>query len=214
MKLHMPVAKEGIPFILISALVTFFFISVSMPLPASVFILITLFIIWFFRDPEREAHIKNTTILSPADGTVVEIKKMKAEDSPINEKSIKVGIFMSVFNVHVNRIPVTGIIEKVIYFPGKFLSADLDKASLNNERNMVIMKSNVGKTIAFVQVAGLIARRIVCKLQEGQAVKIGERFGLIRFGSRVDIYLPEDSELLVRNGDIVRAGKTCIGNLS
>ena len=214
MKLYMPVAQEGIPFILISGLVTFLFISVNMPLPASVFILITLFIIWFFRDPEREAHTKDTTILSPADGTVVEVKKIEAEDSPINEKSIKVGIFMSIFNVHVNRIPVAGIIEKVIYFPGKFLSADLDKASLNNERNMVIMKSNFGKAIAFVQVAGLIARRIVCKLQEGQAVKIGERFGLIRFGSRVDIYLPEDSELLVRSGDIVRAGKTCIGNLS
>jgi len=213
MKLRMPVAKEGIPFILISAFVTCLFILASIPLPASVFILITLFIIWFFRDPEREAHTKDTTILSPADGTIVEIKKIEAEDSPINEKSIKVGIFMSVFNVHVNRIPVAGTIEKIIYFPGKFLSADLNKASLNNERNMVIMKSSVGKTIAFVQVAGLIARRIVCKLQEGQSVKTGERFGLIRFGSRVDIYLPEGSELLVRGGDIVRAGKTCIGNL-
>ena len=214
MKLRMPVAKEGIPFILISGLFTFLFILVNMPLPASVFILITSFVTWFFRDPEREVNTEDTAILSPADGTVVEVKKINAEYSPINEKSIKVGIFMSVFNVHVNRIPVTGIIEKVIYFPGKFLSADLDKASLNNERNMVIMKNSVGRTIAFVQVAGLIARRIVCKLQEGQTVKIGERFGLIRFGSRVDIYLPEDSELLVRRGDIVSAGKTCIGNLS
>jgi len=214
MKLRMPVAKEGIPFILIGGLVTFLFILAGMLLPASVFIYITLFIIWFFRDPERETQVKDATILSPADGTVVEVKKIEAEDSPISEKSIKVGIFMSIFNVHVNRIPVTGIIEKITYFPGKFLSADLDKASLNNERNMVIMRNSTGRTIAFVQVAGLIARRIVCKLHEGQTVKIGERFGLIRFGSRVDIYLPEDSELLVSSGDIVRAGKTCIGNLS
>ena len=214
MKLRIPIAKEGIPFILSSGLVTFLFIAVDMPLPASLFILITLFIIYFFRDPEREAHTRATTVLSPADGTVVEIKKIGAENSPTNEKAIKVGIFMSIFSVHVNRIPVPGTIEKIMYFPGKFLSADLDKASLNNERNMVIMKDNAGRTIAFVQVAGLIARRIVCYLEEGQAVKTGERFGLIRFGSRVDIYLPENSELFVRNGSIVRAGKTFIGNLS
>ena len=214
MKLRIPIAKEGIPFILSSGLVTFLFIAVGMPLPASLFILITLFVIYFFRDPEREAHTKDTTVLSPADGTVVEIKKIDAENSPTNEKAIKIGIFMSIFSVHVNRIPVTGTIEKIMYFPGKFLSADLDKASLNNERSIVIMKDNAGRTIAFVQVAGLIARRIVCYLEEGQTVKTGERFGLIRFGSRVDIYLPENSELFVRSGNVVRAGKTFIGNLS
>lgn len=207
------IAHEGYVFILVSAFFTISAFFTAFRWVAFLLLLITLFIIWFFRNPERKTPPDEKLVISPADGKVVKIEAV--HDHELTQGSfLKVSIFMNVFSVHVNRIPFDGRIEKIQYFKGKFLSANLDKASSDNERNGLLIRLTDGRTIGAIQIAGLIARRIVCWVHEGMTVKKGERFGMIRFGSRVDVLLPADATVLVKLGDKVRAGETPIGGLS
>ena len=206
------IAKEGIPFIIppgVAAIIAFFagFVWVAVLL-----FFLTLFVVWFFRNPERTMPENPLQLISPADGKVIRIEEVSSVDRS-DRSFLKISIFMNVFNVHVNRIPYSGQVVSVRYTPGKFLSANLDKASALNERNTVLIRTDDGREIMTVQIAGLIARRIVCWLKEGMKVKKGERFGLIRFGSRVEVFLPLGSTLLVKTGDKVKAGETPIGEL-
>ena len=171
--------------------------------------LLLLFIIFFFRDPDRVTPEGEGLVISAADGKVVLIKEVSFPELS-DEKLIQVSVFLSVFNVHVNRIPVSGVVDEIKYYPGKFLAAWNEKASLENEQTLISIDTGT-KKIYFKQIAGLIARRIVWKLESGQSVRAGERFGLIRFGSRVDILLPLNSEIRVKVGDKVKGGETVIG---
>lgn len=183
-------------------------------IPAVFFCLISLFVLYFFRDPERPHDPAEKAVLTPADGKVLEVRKVPGDDNPLGHAALKVSIFMSLFDVHVNRIPVQGTIRKIDYTPGKFFSADLDKASRYNENNRVLMETVDSQKLAVIQIAGLIARRIACWIKEGDKVSSGQRFGLIRFGSRLEVFLPADSRMVVQKGDKVKAGQTVIGYLS
>ncbi|MEK7280326.1 MAG: phosphatidylserine decarboxylase family protein, partial [Nitrospirota bacterium] len=185
------VAKEGIPFIAAGIMLTSISLAVGWRCTALVLFLITLFTVWFFRNPRRIIPNSHELIVAPADGKIIEVKE-ELEKKYLNGKAIKISIFMSVFNVHINRIPFPGKVLSVSYNPGRFISANRDKASLENEQNAILMETKEGKRILFIQIAGLIARRIVCWIKVGNTVERGERFGLIRFGSRVDIFLPPD----------------------
>lgn len=200
---HLPVARPGIIFILISAALFLVALAADLNYLRNIFFLITIFIVWFFRDLERPTPPGDFG-LSPADGRVIKIEDL-ADNPFTNGPAKKVSIFMNVFNVHVNRIPVKGRLLSQVYFPGAFVNASLDKASEHNERNALILETEEGP-VAMVQIAGLIARRIVTWVGEGQELERGQRFGLIRFGSRVDLYLPPDSEIMVALGQKVSAG--------
>lgn len=207
------IAREGYVFIVVSA-----FFTVSAFLAASLWaalllFLATVFIVWFFRNPERKTPTDEKLVVSPADGKVIKIEDVQDHEL-MPGVSRKISIFMNVFSVHVNRAPYAGRIETIRYYEGKFFSADLDKASSDNERNGLVIRLNDGRAIGMTQIAGLVARRIVCWVKEGMMVEKGERFGLIRFGSRVDVFLPADTAVLVKLGDKVRAGETPIGGLS
>jgi len=182
----LPVAKEGIPFIVISGGVTFLFVCTGSFLISILAGHCPSFLSsFFFRDPKRSPTSDSSdAVLTPADGTILEVLHLKESNNPLGQPSIKVSIFMSVFNVHVNRIPIRGTIEKITYHPGKFFSANLDKASKQNEKNEIALQTPDAKKIVFVQIAGLIARRIACWVEKGDRVNAGQRFGLIRFGSR------------------------------
>ena len=179
-------------------------------------LVLTIWCYYFFRDPDRITPDIDNVVVSPADGIVQMIAKVKAPEELDmgNQEFTRVSIFMSVFNVHVNRAPAQGKITKSVYVPGKFLNATLDKASRDNERQLLAMKTKSGKDICFVQIAGLVARRIVCDAMPGQEYKAGERFGMIRFGSRLDVYLPKGVEPQVALGQTMVAGETIIANLS
>ena len=168
-----------------------------------------LFIIFFFRDPDRVTPEGVGLVISAADVKVVVVKEVSFPELS-DEKLIQVSVFLSVFDVHVNRIPISGVVDEIKYYPGKFLAAWNEKASLENEQTLISIDTG-SKKIYFKQIAGLIARRIVWKLEPGQSVSAGERFGLIRFGSRVDILLPLNSEIRVKVGDKVKGGETVIG---
>jgi phosphatidylserine decarboxylase len=174
---------------------------------------LTVFVVFFFRDPERSSPPGDRNVLSPADGKILEVKQIDDSDNPLGGPAVKVSIFMSIFNVHVNRVPLNGVVEKIEYHPGKFFSANLDKASLENERNIVTLSADDSKRIVVTQIAGLIARRIVCNISEGDSVTAGNRFGLIRFGSRLELLLPPESSVSVEKGDRARAGVTVIARL-
>ena len=174
---------------------------------------LTLFVLYFFRDPDREAGAEQKAVLTPADGKVLGVWNLERGDNPLETRAVKVSVFMSLFNVHVNRIPARGRISKISYRPGAFFAANLDKASEKNEQNAVFLETQDGRKIVCVQIAGLIARRIACWIREGDEVQAGQRFGLIRFGSRVDVYLPEGSRVVVQPGHNVKAGKTILGCL-
>jgi phosphatidylserine decarboxylase len=206
------IAHEGYPFIIVSLVVTVFLAVFGVFWLFSLFALITFFIVWFFRNPERFFLEEEKVVISPADGKVIKMEDVEMKGT-INGKLKKISIFMNIFSVHVNRAPYDGKIEAINYHEGKFFSANLDKASLDNERNEIDIRTGNGCSIRAVQIAGLIARRIVCWVKAGDTVKKGERVGLIRFGSRVDIYLPEHSRLVVKIGDKVRAGETPLGYL-
>lgn len=178
------------------------------------FACLTLFVLYFFRDPAREVKAPEKAVLTPADGTILAVENLSEADSPLGRQSIKVSIFMSIFNVHVNRAPVSGVVKKIAYTPGKFLAAHLDKASHLNENNAVTLEIRDRRPILMVQIAGLVARRIVCWIRVGDHLHAGQRFGLIRFGSRVDVYLPHDTEILVEPKAKVKAGQTILGYLS
>src|SRR5450759_612869 len=207
------IAQEGYPFIIFSLVITVLISFFGIRWLIILLVAITLFVVWFFRNPERYFQDEEKLVISPADGKVVKIDNVEITGT-IAGKYKKISIFMNVFNVHVNRVPYSGQIETINYHEGKFLSANLDKASVDNERNEVMIRTEDGRVLWAVQIAGLIARRIVCWLNVGTPVKKGERFGLIRFGSRVDIYLPEDSKISVKLGDKVKAGETPLGYLS
>ena len=208
------IALEGIPFVLATAaasVAVYFVWPKSIPL-AVLGLLLTAFFAWFFRDPDRVTPDEPGTVISPADGRVV----FCGECPPGRynaEPGKKVSIFMSVFDVHVNRAPVSGKVIAVRYNPGTFFAADADKASLLNEQNGVSLETSGGHTVSYVQIAGLIARRIVCYLSEEDNVRQGQRVGMIRFGSRVDVILPASAVLRVRMGDRVRSGESVLGVL-
>jgi len=207
------IAREGYPFIVFSLVVTIFIAFLGIGWLAILFVLITFFIVWFFRNPERSFQEEEKVLISPADGKIIKIENVEINGT-ISGRFKKISIFMNVFNVHVNRAPYSGKIEAINYHEGKFFSANLDKASQDNERNEVMIRTEDGRVVWMVQIAGLIARRIVCWVNVGTTIKKGERFGLIRFGSRVDVYLPEDSRISVKLRDEVKAGETILGYLS
>jgi len=207
-----PVAKAGYPLIFASAFTTGVFALLGLTVPALIGLAVTFFICYFFRDPDRVIPKNYGAVVSPADGKV--IIAGQEDSSPFFEgRCQKISVFMSIFNVHVNRIPHEGEVERVSYYPGKFFSANLDKASRDNEHNAIFLKTGDGRKICVVQIAGLIARRIICKLQKGDRVACGERLGMICFGSRLDIYLPDDADLNVAVGDKVKAGTSILGYL-
>ncbi len=205
-----PVARAGYPFIFASAFTTAVFALLGMAVLAIAGLLVTGFICFFFRDPDRLIPVGEGIVVSPADGKV--IKVMTVEQTPYFEgPCTRISVFMSIFNVHVNRVPHEGTIRRVHYHPGKFFSANLDKASTDNEHNALLLESPSGRPVGFVQIAGLVARRIICAVQPGDILERGQRFGLICFGSRLDIYLPVDTDVQVAKGDKVLAGSTIIG---
>ena len=171
---------------------------------------LTAFVMYFFRNPARVVPQDAGAVICPADGRVIQ-KKTVMEDKYLGAEAIKVSIFMNVFNVHVNRSPYKGKVVDVDYIPGRFINASFDKASELNERNAVVIETEEGKKLLFIQIAGLVARRIVCYVEPGDSLERGERFGLIRFGSRVDVYFPPDAEVNVKIGDRVVAGETVLG---
>ena len=209
-----PINSSGYPFIIIFFLVSLLLSMLSDFLGWLGFIL-TLWCVYFFRDPERIIPDDQKILVSPADGKILSIKVAKSPENLSDEKQLemkKVSIFMDVFNVHVNRIPVSGKIVWLKYIPGAFVNASLDKSSEDNER--MITKIEISKDIFIyvVQIAGLIARRIKCDLTENQSVKIGERFGIIRFGSRVDVYIPKEFKTNVFEGQISVSGETILAD--
>lgn len=208
---HPILAREGWPFIAASLLVSLavlYFFGWVWSLPAWV---VFVFCIQFFRDPARPVPQGEKAVLSPADGRIVAIEP--ARDPWLERDCLKVSVFMNVFNVHSNRSPVDGLIIRRWYHPGKFLNAALDKASLENERNALHIRTSDGLDITCVQVAGLIARRILCYVDEGQTLTRGQRYGFIRFGSRVDIYLPPGTRAKVGVGETVKASATVLAEL-
>jgi phosphatidylserine decarboxylase len=206
--MRVPIARQGFPFIALALVLVALFLWLAMPIGWGIAALLTIFVVSFFRDPERTSP-PGETILAPADGRVLLIEEEASGQS--SGKVVKISIFMSVFNCHVNRLPVSGRIENIHYRPGKFYAADKARASSENEQNTLFLHTDQGQEIRVVQVAGLIARRIVCWVRAGDTVKRGERFGLIRFGSRVDLYLPLSTHLRIKRGDKVKAGLTVIG---
>jgi phosphatidylserine decarboxylase len=204
--------KEGYKFLAISIIVTFIVLFFS-KLLGSILIIITIWVYYFFRDPERYSINDENYLVSPADGLITDIsersgpEELRLENTSYN----KISIFMNVFNCHVNRTPASGIVEEIFYKPGKFLNASLDKASEENERNYFKIKLNNGEEIIIVQIAGLIARRIVCEVEQSQNLKQGDRIGMIRFGSRVDIYF-KNKKILAKLGQNVVAGESLLAS--
>ena len=178
--------------------------------PALIF---SAFSMWFFRNPVREPAKEEGIYVSPADGKVLKVEDRIEESRYLHQPMKRVSIFMSPFNVHINRVPRSGTIVETIYHHGKFFSANRDKASLDNEQNAVIVKDEKGRVYMFVQIAGFIARRIVCYGRAGKEILIGQRVGLIKFGSRLDLYLPLEAEISVKPGEHTKAGQTIIGRL-
>ena len=204
-----PVAAEGWPFILPLAVITALLFMFGWKNTGYVALSLSLFVLFFFRDPERAVPEGKGVVVSPADGKVIVIKDIYEPDY-LKQDVKQISIFLSVFNVHVNRVPVSGTVETVRYNPGKFLVASVDKASLDNEQTGMVISDGKNKVLV-KQIAGLIARRIVCYAKTGDTVTAGERYGLIRFGSRVDIFLPKDTELLVKVGDRIKGSRDVIG---
>ena len=208
---HPIIAREGWPFLAISffaSLLAHSFLGFAWALP---FWVISLFILQFFRDPAREIPDDPRAVLSPADGRVVAVEKVR--DPYLQRDALKISVFMNVFNVHSNRSPVDGTVKQRWYHAGSFLNAALDKASLENERNALWLQTRGGADITCVQVAGLIARRILCYVEQGAGLERGQRYGFIRFGSRVDVYLPPDAEVKAALGDKVYATETILARL-
>jgi phosphatidylserine decarboxylase len=208
-----PITPEGYPFIGAFALASLILFWLWTPL-GWIGTVLTIWCALFFRDPPRVTPVREGLVVAPADGMV----SMVTSVAPPHELGLgatplpRISIFMSVFNCHINRSPAAGQVEKIVYQPGKFFNADLDKASLDNERNSLVIAIG-GARVAVVQIAGLVARRIVCFVRVGQSVAAGERFGMIRFGSRLDVYLPEGVAPLVATGQTAIAGETVLADL-
>lgn len=208
-----PIHKEGMRFVALFALATLILMFISHFLGA-IGLVLTVWCYYFFRDCDRQVVQSEGMAVSPADGVVCVVdkaiapKELELGDEPMN----RIGIFMNVFNCHVNRTPVTGKIKKIAYHKGQFLNASLDKASEKNERNGLVVVDSAGDSFGVVQIAGLVARRIVCEVSENDTLERGERFGIIRFGSRVDVYLPEKMTPVVHLNQIMVAGETVIAS--
>jgi len=206
-----PIAVEGWKLIIPLAVLTTLLFVFRWEVSGFILLVITLFIVFFFRDPRREVPSGNGLVVSPADGKVVVIKQV-LENDYLHQSVMQISIFLSVFNVHVNRVPVSGKIECVKYNPGKFHIAAVEKASLENEQTAIVI-ADMNRKILVKQIAGMIARRIACYVQPGDTVQQGERYGLIFFGSRVDIFVPAGSEIKVKLGDRVKGAKDIIAIL-
>lgn len=213
-----PFAREGYPFIAFSSGLTLLLAisfwklcSLILALSAAISFLLTMFILYFFRNPERKPPADERAVVSPADGRVVVAERVA--ETPLGTEALKISIFMSVFDVHVNRVPFSGRVMDIFYHRGKFFDARHGQASFENERNGIILETDGGIRLAFVQIAGLIARRIVSYPRAGDRLIRGERYGMIRFGSRLDVYLPADVEPRVKVGDRTVAGETVLGRL-
>ncbi len=204
------IVGEGYPFIVPPAALTVVFAYAGLFWLTTLCSVLTLFVVWFFRNPDRAAPSGEGVFVSPADGRV-----LKVEDVPRGENLTgpfrKVSIFMNIFDVHVNRAPCSGTVTAIHYHKGRFLSANLDKASELNEKNSIVIRREEGEDVLVSQIAGLIARRIVCWVGEGVHVERGDRIGMIRFGSRVEVFLPQDAKVSVEAGTRVKAGETIIG---
>jgi phosphatidylserine decarboxylase len=209
-KIFPPIHTEGYKFLVISVIVTLVLLAFSSFL-GTIGILLTIWVYYFFRDPERVIIEDDNYLVSPADGEVIKVEEVDGpkEVGLENQKFKKISIFMNVFDCHVNRTPCSGTVEEILYKPGKFLNASFDKASEENERNYYKIKDNAGNNIIVVQIAGLIARRIVCETNNGQTLSQGERIGMIRFGSRADVYY-ENYEPLVKVGQKTISGETLL----
>ncbi|GAB4342571.1 MAG: phosphatidylserine decarboxylase family protein [Desulfobulbaceae bacterium] len=207
-----PVALEGYPFILFAAFATLITALVECSWGATAGLALTGLVLWFFRDPERVVPVEENAAISPADGKIIVVEKIM-DDRFLHREVLKISIFMNVFNVHVNRFPLTGTVKEIRLVPGRFYSADTEKGALHNEHCALLVTTKGGSEYAVVQVAGLIARRIVCWAEQGDTLESGQRYGLIRFGSRVDLYLPPQTEALVNKGQKVRAGETILARL-
>lgn len=206
---QMYIAKEG-HFYIVMSLAATAIAGVLGNVPAiAAFLSLSAFITFFFRNPQRRVPDGHGQIVASADGRILSVGRAIAPET--GDESIRVCTFMSVLNVHVNRFPVKGVVRRAVYHAGQFLVASLDKASEKNERNTLVIEDECGRKIVLVQIAGLVARRIVCYLREGDILCRGDRLGLIRFGSRVDVYLPPGTNICVKPGDRVRAGETVIG---
>ena len=205
------IAKEGWPF-LGAAIILSLCVAAYHPIWSVLPWILSIFILQFFRDPKRQTPKNSDLIISAADGKVIAIEE--TIDPYQKKKSVKISVFMNVFNVHSNKVPVSGTIINKWYFPGKFLNAAFEKASLENERCAITIKTKTNHIITCVQIAGLIARRILCYAEEGDEVETGERYGFIRFGSRVDLYLPLNSEIKIKLGQTVKNAETIIAKLN
>jgi len=205
-KLH----REGYRFVAIAAVITFIFLLINNYL-GLIGLIITIWVYYFFRDPERFSIKDENYLVSPADGKITQIMEINGpKELGLEEKKYtRISIFMDVFCCHVNRVPYTGKIDKIFYKPGKYINATLDKASEENERNYLKLTNSNGDEIIIVQIAGMIARRIVCEVREGNTINQGDRFGMIRFGSRVDLYF-ENYKLLVCKGQNTVSGETLL----
>lgn len=209
-KASIGITPEGVPSIGLSALASLVFALLGLCLPALIFLLLCLFCCNFFRDPERVVPKAPGLVVSPADGKIIKITSMP---DPFTQKQrMCICVFMNVFNVHVNRFPVDAKVVDIAYHPGKFFNASFDKASYDNERCSYSLEDTDGQLWSMVQIAGLVARRIVCRVEEGEALARGDRFGMIKFGSRVDLYLPEGYEPKVKIGDTVLAGQSILAS--
>ncbi len=211
-----PINREGYRFVGIFGVITLLLFLFTWPFLGWIGFVLTLWCVYFFRDPDRHVPTRDGLMVSPADGVVQLIERaVPPEELGMgSDPMLRISVFLNVFNVHVNRVPLGGTIIRQVYRPGKFLNAALDKASEDNERHAVHLRTEDGKDVVFVQIAGLVARRILCYLVDGQEVRTGERFGLIRFGSRTDIYLPEGVEPLVGVGQNMVGGETVIADLN
>jgi phosphatidylserine decarboxylase len=208
---HPLIAREGWPFVALSIAIAWLLWWWWQPLVV-IGVLLVLFVVQFFRDPPREVPSDANAVLAPADGRIVSVEK--ARDPWLARDALKISVFMNVFNVHSNRSPVDGEVEHVWYHRGAFVNAALDKASADNERNAVHLRTNEGVDVTVVQVAGLVARRILCYVKAGDRVARGTRYGFIRFGSRVDVYLPVDTKPRAAVGDVVKATASIIAEFA
>ena len=214
-----PIAREGVPFVTAAFLLAMgvgaAWLALGIPAlvpPALLLFAVTFFMLWFFRNPERCPPEGDDLVISPADGRVLAVEDVD-DTQYVGGRTLKVSIFMSVFDVHVNRAPISGQVIRKRYVPGKFLVASLDKASDQNERSALTLMDDADRQLTVVQIAGLVARRIVTYPEEGDALERGRRYGLIRFGSRLELYLPPGTAVHVKPGDRTRSGETVIGRL-
>ncbi len=209
---RVPVTLEGVPFIAFGALLALVFAELGWSVWAVIALLVTAFVLYFFRDPERIVPVDPCLVVSPADGKVIEI--VEGNEHALQEGPVwRISIFMDLFNCHVNRAPITGKVLKISYRPGRFFSADKKKALIQNEQSAMLMESESGQKLTVVQVAGLVARRIVCRADVGDKLTRGERYGMIRFGSRLDVYISKRAEIKVKQGQKVRAGESVLAVL-